>query len=108
MFAYELGDIGGGYNGLAPPRKIPQKPNMVARQPPRRLSYQEEYIQDAAMYPLLKLKLIERAENSTSAANPVFAYKKDADGNPHDVRVCYNYTGQNRCSDSVHTSYPMG
>ena len=108
VFAYELGDIGGGYNGLAPPRKIPQKPNMVARQPPRRLSYQEEYIQDAAMYPLLKLKLIERAENSTSAANPVFAYKKDADGNPHDVRVCYNYTGQNRCSDSVHTSYPMG
>jgi len=107
VFAYKLEDIK-GYRGLVPAPVIVQKPNMVARQRPRPVSYMEQYLQDIALAPMLKAGWVERAPHSLFAANPVFAYKKDAEGNPHDVRVCYDYRLQNQCSESVSTSYPVG
>ena len=107
VFAWKLEDIG-GYKGLVPPPVILQKANMVARQKPRPVSYMEQYIQDVALGPMVKAGWVERAPNSLWAANPVFAFKKDSEGKPHDVRVCYDYRLQNQCSESVHTNYPVG
>ena len=107
-FAFSLEDIREGYKGSCPHPSIEQVPGKYSRVGPRKLSEAERRIQDHANLPLLELGIIERSPSAKSATNPVFAWKKGLDGTPTDVRVCYNYVGQNNCSRSVHTSFPLG